>query len=164
MYDEILGESINDSSIIRKGFTFLTYDDTMGTIMHEGSGVNVISAKTNVQVKLSRAIKQRRALLRGSYDIDGINDGRTGLKALGLKHVRDLMPAMYPDLHSILPVKIINECYGSTKNLNIPIVFASEFCLMKMNGVSAKTLHVFLEKLRNKSDEMHLPDRRMTKW
>ncbi len=164
LYDEILGESIDDTSVIRKGFTTLMYEDTARSIEYEGSGDSVISAETNVQVKRWKTIMRRRAFIRGSYYIDGVNDGRAGLASSGLGQWHDLLPAVYPCPRSTFPVESIGEFYNNIRNLVVPIVFASEICLMKLKHVSADTVQILLKRLLNKSDEMHLPGRRMTEW
>ena len=101
----------------------------------------------------------RNAQLTLWYD-HGLKDGYAVYRALGGAGGTKLMPPDYPDFHYYSDlVDMINKFYGDDRNVNIPIVFASQYCLREMTGESRKELNVFLRKLRRKSDALHADKR-----
>lgn len=106
----------------------------------------------------------RNAQLALWYD-HGLKDGYAVYRALGGAAGTKLMPPDYPDFHYYSDlVEVINKFYGDDRNVDIPIVFASQYCLREMTGDSKKELKVFLDKLRSKSNALHALNKRMTEW
>lgn len=137
-FDEILSAFLNDHTITDSGYALAMQVNSMLTEEIDGASSSAAAeiTKYNAQIILLNRSESELAHLRGLRYLDGVTDGKIGLSAVGLTHAQDLLPRMYPNPNSKYPDELIDEFYRDAMNLNVPIFFASEYCLWSANGAT----------------------------